>query len=35
VKPADYFVRLQVDGAESVLDLNPVSPNFGPKVTIP
>jgi len=35
VKPADYVVRLQVDGAESILDLDPVSPNFGPKVTIP
>jgi hypothetical protein len=34
VKPADYLVRLQIDGAESLLDLNPASPNFGPKVTI-
>ncbi len=30
-----YFVRLAVDGAESVLDLNPTSPAFGPTVTIP
>jgi hypothetical protein len=35
VKPGDYFVRIQIDGAESLLDLNPASPNFGPKVTIP
>ncbi len=35
VKPGDYFVRVQIDGAESLLDLNPASPNFGPKVTVP
>lgn len=35
VKPAEYFVRLQIDGAESPLDLDPVSPTFGPTVTIP
>lgn len=35
VKPAEYFVRVQIDGAESLLDLNPASANFGPKVTIP
>jgi hypothetical protein len=35
VKAGDYFVRLQIDGAESLLDLNPASPEFGPKVTIP
>ncbi|HTP11014.1 MAG TPA: DUF4255 domain-containing protein [Anaerolineae bacterium] len=34
VKPADYFIRLQIDGAESILDLDPASPTFGPKVTI-
>ena len=34
VKAADYFVRLQIDGAESLLDLNPASKTFGPKVTI-
>jgi len=34
VKAGDYFVRVQIDGAESLLDLNPASPNFGPKVTI-
>ncbi|HLZ34041.1 MAG TPA: DUF4255 domain-containing protein [Nitrospira sp.] len=35
VKPAEYFVRLQVDGAESPVDLDPNSLKFGPKVTIP
>jgi hypothetical protein len=30
----EYFVRVQVDGAESPLDLDPTSLNFGPKVTI-
>lgn len=35
VKAADYFMRLQVDGAESPLDLDPASPTFGPMVTIP
>jgi hypothetical protein len=35
VKTADYFLRLQLDGAESPLDLNPASPKFGPTVTIP
>jgi hypothetical protein len=35
VKPAEYFLRLQVDGAESPVDLDPGSPTFGPKVTIP
>lgn len=35
VKPAEYFVRVQIDGAESLLDLNPASANVGPKVTIP
>lgn len=34
VKAADYFVRIQVDGAESSLDLDPNSPTWGPKVTI-
>ena len=29
-----YFIRLQVDGAESPLDLTPGSPTFGPTVTI-
>ena len=32
VKPAEYFVRLQVDGAESPVDLSPSSVT---KVTIP
>jgi len=35
VKAAEYFVRLQIDGAESLLDLDPASPTFGPTVTIP
>ncbi len=35
VKAGTYFVRLQVDGAESPLDLDPASPTFGPKVVIP
>ncbi len=29
----DYFLRLQVDGAESPIDLDPASPTFGPVVT--
>ncbi|QHN04123.1 DUF4255 domain-containing protein [Granulicella sp. WH15] len=28
-----YFVRVQVDGVESGLDLNPASPTYGPTVT--
>ncbi len=35
VKSAEYFVRLQVDGAESPVDLDPGSLTFGPRVTIP
>jgi hypothetical protein len=30
----EYFVRVQVDGAESPLDLDPSSAGFGPKATI-
>jgi hypothetical protein len=30
----EYFVRVQVDGAESPLDLDPTSVDFGPKATI-
>ena len=30
----DYFVRVQVDGAASPLELDPASPGFGPRVTI-
>jgi Pvc16 N-terminal domain len=30
----EYFVRVQVDGAVSPLDLDPTSVDFGPKVTI-
>jgi hypothetical protein len=34
VARGDYFVRVQVDGAASPLELDPASPDFGPKVTI-
>jgi uncharacterized protein DUF4255 len=34
VGSGDYFVRIQVDGAESVIDLDPASAHFGPKVTL-
>jgi hypothetical protein len=34
VERGDYFVRVQVDGADSPLELDPASPEFGPKVTI-
>jgi hypothetical protein len=30
-----YFIRLQIDGAESALDLDPASTSFGPTVTLP
>ena len=29
-----YFVRIQIDGAESALNLDPSSPTYGPKVAI-
>ena len=35
VPAGQYFVRLQVDGAESLLDLDTLSPSFGPTVTLP
>lgn len=35
VKSGEYFVRIQIDGAESLLDLDPADGNVGPKVTIP
>lgn len=35
VRAGTYFVRLQVGGAESPLDLDPSSPAFGPAVTVP
>jgi hypothetical protein len=35
VKAGSYFVRLQVDGAESPLDLDPASQTFGPILVIP
>ena len=35
VPAGQYFVRLQVDGAESLLDLDPASVNFGPTVPLP
>jgi hypothetical protein len=34
VERGDYFVRVQVDGASSPIDLDPASPDFGPEVTI-
>ncbi|MCK6554660.1 DUF4255 domain-containing protein [Candidatus Binatia bacterium] len=34
VKPARYWVRVQVDGAESLLDTDPESPKRGPEVEI-
>jgi hypothetical protein len=34
VARGEYFVRVQVDGADSPLDLDPASVDFGPKVTI-
>jgi hypothetical protein len=35
VTAGQYFVRLQIDGAESLLDLDAGSPAFGPVVAIP
>jgi hypothetical protein len=35
VKAGTYFIRLQVDGAESPLDLDPASPAFGPTAAVP
>jgi hypothetical protein len=35
VAAGQYFVRVQVDGAESPLVLDPLDPAFGPKVTVP
>jgi hypothetical protein len=35
VDAGQHFVRLQIDGAESPLDLDPASPGFGPTVTLP
>jgi hypothetical protein len=35
VANGQYLVRLQVDGADSPLDLDPGSPTFGPTVTFP
>jgi hypothetical protein len=35
VAAGQYFVRLQVDGAETLIDLDPGSANFGPTVTLP
>lgn len=35
VGAGQYFVRLQIDGAESPLDLDPASPGFGPTVNLP
>lgn len=35
VTAGQYFIRLQIDGAESPLDLDPASVNFGPTVNSP
>jgi hypothetical protein len=35
VPAGQYFIRLQIDGAESPIDLDPASVNFGPTVTLP
>ena len=35
VPAGEYFVRIQVDGAESPIDLDPASPQFGPTLTFP
>lgn len=35
VAAGSYFVRVQVDGAESALDLDPASAGFGPRVNVP
>jgi Pvc16 N-terminal domain len=35
VKAGTYFIRLQIDGAESPVDLDPASPTFGPTVAVP
>jgi hypothetical protein len=35
VASGQYFIRLQIDGAESPLDLDPASPTFGPTVNLP
>jgi hypothetical protein len=35
VMAVEYFVRVRIDGAESPLDFDPASPEFGPRVKIP
>jgi Pvc16 N-terminal domain len=35
VAAGQYLIRIQIDGAESPLDLDPTSVNFGPAVTLP
>ncbi len=35
VSAGDYLARVQVDGAESPVVLDPSDPGFGPKVSIP
>jgi len=35
VPAGQYFLRLQIDGAESPVDLDPASVDFGPTVTLP
>jgi hypothetical protein len=34
VPPATYWLRVRVDRADSLLDLDPSSPNYGPRITI-
>lgn len=35
IGPGEYFLRLQVDGAESAVELDPLSPQFGPTLVFP
>jgi hypothetical protein len=35
VPAGQYFLRLQIDGAESPVVLDPASVDFGPTVTLP
>jgi hypothetical protein len=35
IAPDRYFVRVQVDGAESRLDVDPASPGYGPTINLP
>lgn len=35
ITAGSYFVRVQIDGAESPIDVDPTNPTFGPTVTFP